>query len=257
MRLHGHAEVPRRRARPPAGDRRAPRRQLHRLSRQPALPPAAGDPSCRRGDRPAQDLGPSASTEAFNPKRAGAPNSVSVSATLSQTATWQVAVRNPDSNVVRSYNGSGTQVAATWDGRDSSGALVPDGSYTLVVTASSSAGAAHPATLPVDVLTVPPTISDLRGGVVSPNGDGIEDLTKLSYVVSRPCQAEVGHHRCHRQASARGAGLGACYSRRSRHVLGRQASKRHAHDAGRRWHLHIHCLHGRRRRRTPPRPAAR
>ena len=27
---------------------------------------------------------------------------------------------------------------------------------------------------------------------MSPNGDGIEDLTKLSYVVSRPCQAEVG-----------------------------------------------------------------
>ena len=78
--------------------------------------PAAGDPPCRRGHRPAQDLRPLASTEAFNPKRAGAPNSVSVSATLSQTATWQVAVRNPDSNVVRSYNGSGTQVAATWDG---------------------------------------------------------------------------------------------------------------------------------------------
>ena len=35
-------------------------------------------------------------------------------------------------------------------------------------------------------------ISELRGGVVSPNGDGIDDTTKLSYVVSRPCQTEVG-----------------------------------------------------------------
>lgn len=134
---------------------------------------------------------PWSSTAAFNPKRAGVLASVKVGATLSQVAAWQVTVRDADQAVVHSFTGSGTKVAATWDGRDGAGAIVPDGRYSLAITASSNDGLARAASLPVEILTVPPRLSGVEGGVVSPNGDGIDDTTRLTYTVSRPCQARV------------------------------------------------------------------
>jgi flagellar hook assembly protein FlgD len=134
---------------------------------------------------------PSLSTATFDPKGAPAVSSVTVEATVSQAASWQVTVRNTGGQELRSYSGSGTQVSANWDGRDTSGAVVPDGTYSLLVTATNQSGSARAASLAVSVLTTPPVFSDLTGGVVSPNGDGIDDTTTLSYRISRPCQTRI------------------------------------------------------------------
>ena len=93
--------------------------------------------------------------------------------------------------MVRSYSGSGTQVAATWDGRDSSG----QSSLTAPTRWLSRPQARRRRSPRHSAGRRPYGTTDdqrVRGGVVSPNGDGIDDATKLSYVVSRPCQAEVG-----------------------------------------------------------------
>jgi flagellar hook assembly protein FlgD len=134
---------------------------------------------------------PSLSAAAFDPQGAPAVSSVTVEAIVSQPASWQVTVRNAGGEELRSYSGSGTQVTANWDGRDSSGAVVPDGTYSLVVTATNQSDSALGASLPVSVLTTPPVLSGLTGGVVSPNGDGIDDTTTLSYRISRPCQTRI------------------------------------------------------------------
>ena len=65
------------------------------------------------------------------------------------------------------------------------------GTYSLLVTATNQLGSARAASLAVSVLTTPPVFSHLTGGVVSPNGDGIDDTTTLSYRISRPCQTRI------------------------------------------------------------------
>lgn len=80
--------------------------------------------------------------------------STTLSVTLTQPATFDWQIVDAGNNVVRTYlaNASvdaGSQVW-TWDGRDGSGANVPDGTYYSVMTTATGAGT-YSQRLPIDV----------------------------------------------------------------------------------------------------------
>ena len=59
---------------------------------------------------------------------------------------------------VRSYLGSGPNIACVWDGKDGSGVVQPDGVYTMAITAAVGTGSASASTT-VTLDTTPPTVA--------------------------------------------------------------------------------------------------
>ena len=73
---------------------------------------------------------------------------------------WTLTVKNAGGAVVRTFTGTGTAAAATFDGRDAGGAVLPDGTYTVELTARDQAGNTATGTAgTVVVLTQPPTVT--------------------------------------------------------------------------------------------------
>jgi flagellar hook assembly protein FlgD len=100
-----------------------------------------------------------ASSVAFiSPNADGIQDSTVFSATFNfDDVAWVLDVLNAGSATVRSYSGNGGAVAISWDGRNGAGTQVPDGLYTLRLSASDgSASASAQATTTVD-LTSPST----------------------------------------------------------------------------------------------------
>jgi flagellar hook assembly protein FlgD len=93
-----------------------------------------------------------------------------LSVTLESAATFWWKIADSNGNVVRTYiNGDSTDpgdLSWQWDGRDNSGAFVPDGTYYSFTTAATSAGT-YFHSLPVDVrafrLTSAATAPFVRG----------------------------------------------------------------------------------------------
>ncbi|MBI5099602.1 MAG: right-handed parallel beta-helix repeat-containing protein [Nitrospirae bacterium] len=57
-------------------------------------------------------------------------NSAGYTFSVSENADWLFSVKDPSGNTVKSFSGSGTSGSVAWDGTDSGGAQVPDGTYT-------------------------------------------------------------------------------------------------------------------------------
>ena len=104
----------------------------------------------------------------FSPNGDGVSDTTSFSASVTYPdATWSLAVNSPGGTTVRSFSGTGA-VSATWDGRDSGGALVSDGVYTVVVTATNDlASATQSVQVEVDASAPTATITDPLQGLIS------------------------------------------------------------------------------------------
>lgn len=63
-------------------------------------------------------------------------SSLITSTTNYDGAAWTVAIKNAGGATVRSVTGTGLNVSFTWDGRNTAGAIEPDGVYTPEVTAT-------------------------------------------------------------------------------------------------------------------------
>ncbi len=90
------------------------------------------------------------------------PTSTTVTDTITDPnlADWALTVRTAGGAVVRTFTGTTAAVAVTWDGKDGTGAIVPDGVYTLTLTARDTAGQTTTVTgSTVVVLTQPPTVT--------------------------------------------------------------------------------------------------
>jgi len=133
------------------------------------------------------------SPHVVTPNGDGIGESASVSFSLSARADVAVEVLNADSKVVRTVAGSYAyqtgRASLTWNGRNSSGNLVHDGTYRVRITATSpgqqvrkSRGIVVDRTL--GHLEVAPT-------PFSPNGDGQLDATAISFMLSRDADVRV------------------------------------------------------------------
>ncbi len=111
----------------------------------------------------------------------------------SEPADWTVSVVDAGGTLQRRFSGRGDTVDLRWDGRDSAGAVVPDGAYSVVARARAGGAEARAATATVVIDTVPPTPTEIgvMPAVFSPNGDGFADLCRVRFVTPEPCAARV------------------------------------------------------------------
>ncbi len=136
---------------------------------------------------------PAATPAAFSPNGDGVRDTDTLHAALSGIDDWTIAVSNASGSVVARFSGAGSLASAVWDGRDTAGRRVPDGTYTASFGATSANGTARPASVAVRVDTVSPTITGLGVAprVISPNGDGIADVARVTFGVSEPCRVSL------------------------------------------------------------------
>lgn len=131
----------------------------------------------------------------FSPNGDGAMDTVTLTATLSEQANWELAILGPDGMPLRSETGSGTTALATWDGTVN-GARVPDGSYAWRVTATDPWGngpVVRGGKVVVD--TSPPpmtsTTSQTTPVTFSPNGDRVNDTWTAKILLGGPGTLEA------------------------------------------------------------------
>ncbi len=152
----------------------------------------------------------------FSPTVGGA---AVISATADRPVTWSLSILGSGGQPVSTFTSSGPAFSLSWNGRDAAGQPVPDGAYQVVATASDDRGSPPStarAVLAVDA--TPPTLTLTSTGstpfVLSPNGDGQNDSTSVSYVLSEPASLvatvrTAGGETVRSDTSAAAAGPGA------------------------------------------------
>ncbi len=127
-----------------------------------------------------------ASVTAISPDGDGRQDSTTLKAAAGPGATaWTLRILDRGGDLVRSYQGTGREIKATWDGRAANGARVADGSYLAEVRVDDALGNTATASAPLTVDTVDPegsvspVVPGLVGGATShafsPDGDGWQD----------------------------------------------------------------------------------
>jgi N-acetylmuramoyl-L-alanine amidase/FlgD Ig-like domain len=113
---------------------------------------------------------------------------VGFTAKLSGSASWTVAVTDALGRVVGAGTGSGRAVDWTWDAT-----TVPHGRYTYEIDATSGPASARPAVGTIGQAAPQLSVTQLRvePAVVTPNGDGVGDSARISYVLGASAQVTV------------------------------------------------------------------
>jgi flagellar hook assembly protein FlgD len=86
---------------------------------------------------------------------------------------------------VTTRSGSGGSATVVWNGRTNAGAVVPDGTYRLTLSATDHAGNRTPRSWTVRVDHTPATLhATTAPAAFSPNGDGTADTASLAWTAS-------------------------------------------------------------------------
>ena len=91
-------------------------------------------------DSSAPSFGTPTSTPATFSPATGATSSLAVAVTEPDPDSWTLSIRNGAGTIVRTATGSGAFASYSWNGKDTGGAIVPDGTYTWTVDQSDHAG---------------------------------------------------------------------------------------------------------------------
>ncbi len=65
-------------------------------------------------------------------------DTTTISAAFTYLSAWTITINDSSAATVRTYTGTGTSMAQSWDGNDSTGTVVPDGTYTYRIDATST-----------------------------------------------------------------------------------------------------------------------
>ncbi len=108
-------------------------------------------------------------------------DSVTLSFVASEVVDWTLQVKASDGSVVRTKTGRGQSVSVAWAGLSDEGTAVRDGTYSMVVSATSTLGTARAATaeVVVDTEAPVPVACYLGSPFFSPNADGYIDNARL------------------------------------------------------------------------------
>ena len=106
--------------------------------------------------------------------------------------SWSLELANAGGNIVRQTNGEGEfPQKVPFDGTDSSGNKLPDGSYTVTFKATFQNGNQQSASAPLVLNTQPPKLAlSFDNPYFSPNGDGSKDTTTATLAVTAPAPVE-------------------------------------------------------------------
>jgi hypothetical protein len=119
----------------------------------------------------------------FSPNDDGLKDELTLAVDTSEEDLWTVEVLNVDEEVVYSETTESDAVSAvTWEGRDAEGILVPDGVYSVRITATDRAQNETTTRLNNIIVDTQPTPIGLAIDVshFSPNGDGRRDEITLT-----------------------------------------------------------------------------
>ncbi|MFA5073213.1 MAG: fibronectin type III domain-containing protein [Nitrospirota bacterium] len=119
---------------------------------------------------------PAVSEPYISPNANGVKDTTTISSTFSYPSNWTITLKNSSSTTVRTYTGTGTAMNQVWDGKNTSGTVVPNGTYSYQIAAVSSetttvAAPAKTGTIIVDVtnptaqITAPATNAVLKDAV--------------------------------------------------------------------------------------------
>lgn len=126
----------------------------------------------------------------FSPNGDGTEDTTTVTYSVNEAATVYVVVLNEDgSEIVKTLVLAQSQAAGTyqsvWDGTDNDGSTVVDGTYWMAVLAKDAAGNwGFALDLVIVNTTGGPTVSAYPS-TISPNGDGTNDSTTITYSIDQ------------------------------------------------------------------------
>ncbi len=128
-------------------------------------------------------------TTAFSPNGDGVADTVSTTATPTESGSIAVRVADGGNVTVRTFSVPSTTgpTALTWDGKNNSGAVVPDGDYTITMAARDAVGNGGPGrTRTVRVITVLGFVAS-SATLIYPNDlDRFAPTSVLSFKLGRP-----------------------------------------------------------------------
>ncbi|HEV8280426.1 MAG TPA: FlgD immunoglobulin-like domain containing protein [Candidatus Limnocylindrales bacterium] len=120
-----------------------------------------------------------------SPNEDGRADTVTLTASLSESASWRVRIVDFDGTTLHEVAGEDAHPTATWDGRTTGGAAVPDGTYPYRIDATDAWTNSGSKTGSIRVDTTAPTlaiVSPAEDSLMwfSPNGDGTRDAAGLT-----------------------------------------------------------------------------
>lgn len=118
----------------------------------------------------------------FSTDNAAKRNTLSLVQQSSTENVWIGTITAPDNSVIRSYTWNGNAESFAWDGLDSAGNKVPDGTYRYTLVAEDEAGNKTSRVIENIVIDsrVPKAYITAELPVFSPNGDGIKDVQNIT-----------------------------------------------------------------------------
>lgn len=124
----------------------------------------------------------------FSPNADEVADTLTVTSSLSETASWRVRFRDADGATVHEVTGEGREPTGTWDGAVE-GTPVAEGTYSYRIDASDAWGNAGYKTGTITVDLSGPTLTSVSPAEdaatwFSPNGDGVRDTVALGGTVS-------------------------------------------------------------------------
>jgi len=136
-------------------------------------------------DTVAPKISISADSMLFSPNGDGIKDYITITQASEPGDDWSGKIRSASGAVVRSYTWKGQAKTFTWDGTDSNGKVVPNGTYSYEVVSVDAAGNSASAQLKgitVDA-TKPKVFVSASDTGISPNDDGIRDDVSFSITV--------------------------------------------------------------------------
>ena len=112
--------------------------------------------------------------------------------TVSEASTVTARIAGPGGTAVRTLSADGGAGRISWDGRTATGRPVPDGRYTVALTARDAAGnVGEPATLEVDVYAALASVTRSPALFYPQDGDALARSSTVSFRLLSPATVSV------------------------------------------------------------------
>jgi len=127
----------------------------------------------------------------FSPNDDGTKDTTTIRATFNVVVNWNLQVKTLADVVVRTWTGKSISLSIVWDGKDSAGVRVPDGTYNLRLSGADLFGVSFTSKWKqVTVDTKSPTVTGVSAYPTSFNPK-IGQATKISYTLSESCYLTI------------------------------------------------------------------
>jgi len=127
------------------------------------------------------------SANPFSPNGDGSKDNTTIKAAFNVAVNWNLQIRNSSGTTLRTWTGTGTSLSVLWNGLNSTGFRVPDGTYTVRLSGTDLLGVTFTtksATVTVD--TKPPAVTGISVSPTSFNPQ-LGQTTRMNYTLSENC----------------------------------------------------------------------